>query len=80
MATNSEVSDGILLKFKLIRAFIDGHVTWKNEEDPYKNEVTIVVRTFLSLLVYGIFQDAQEQLTHKSLIRSCRISKPSEIL
>ena len=28
----------------------------------------------------GIFQDAQGQLTHKSLVRTCRISDPSEIL
>ena len=28
----------------------------------------------------GIFQDAQGQLTHKSLVGSCRISNPSEIL
>ena len=27
----------------------------------------------------GIFQDAQGQLTHKSLVRSCRISNPFEI-
>ena len=28
----------------------------------------------------GIFSEAQGQLTHKSLVRSCRISKPFEIL
>ena len=28
----------------------------------------------------GIFQDAQGQLTHKSMIGSCRISNPSELL
>ena len=28
----------------------------------------------------GIFPDAQGQLTHKSLVGSCRISNPSEIL
>ena len=27
----------------------------------------------------GIFPDAQGQLTHKSLVQSCRISNPSEI-
>ena len=27
----------------------------------------------------GIFRDAQGQLTHKSLVGSCRISNPSEI-
>ena len=28
----------------------------------------------------GILPDAQGQLAHKSLVRSCRISNPSEIL
>ena len=28
----------------------------------------------------GIFPDAQGQLTHKSFVRSCRISNPSKIL
>ena len=28
----------------------------------------------------GIFPDAQGQLTHKSLVQSCRISNPSETL
>ena len=46
---NSEVSDGILPKFKLIRAFIVGLVICKNEEDPSKNEGTRVVTTFLQL-------------------------------
>ena len=48
-AANSEVSDGILPKFKLIRAFIVGLVNCKNEEDPSKNEGTRVVTTFLPL-------------------------------
>ena len=37
-ATNSEVSGGILPKFKLIQAFIVVLITCKNEEDPIKNE------------------------------------------
>ena len=45
----SEVSDGILPEFKLIRAFMVGLVTCKNEEDPSKNEVNRVVTTFLPL-------------------------------
>ena len=49
MAANSEVSDGILLKFKLIRAYMVGLVICKNEEDPSKNEGTRVVTTFLPL-------------------------------
>ena len=35
---------------------------------------------FSHLKSMGIFPDAQGQLTHKSLIRSCRISNPFEIL
>ena len=45
----SKVSDGILLKFKLIQAFMVGLVTCKNEEDPPKIEGTRVVTTFLPL-------------------------------
>ena len=37
-AANSEVSSGILPKFKLIQAFIVVLITCKNEEDPIKNE------------------------------------------
>ena len=37
-AANSEVSCGILPKFKLIQAFIAVLVTCKNEEDPIKIE------------------------------------------
>ena len=48
-AANSEVSDGILPKFYLIRAFMVGLVICKNEEDPSKNEGTRVVTTFLPL-------------------------------
>ena len=37
-AANSEVSGGILPKFELIQVFIVVLVTYKNEEDPIKNE------------------------------------------
>ena len=47
------------------------NVACKNEEDPIKSEGTGVVTTFLPLQVYGDFQDAQGQLTHKSQARSC---------
>ena len=47
------------------------HVACKNEEDPIKSEGTGVVATFLPYKSIGIFQDAQGQLTHKSLVRSC---------
>ena len=48
-AVNSEVSDGILPKFKLIRVFMVGLVICKDEEDPSKNEGTRVVTTFVPL-------------------------------
>ena len=35
-AANSEVSDGILPKFKLIQALIIVLIVCKNEEDPFK--------------------------------------------
>ena len=46
---NSEVSDGILPKFKPIQAFMVGLVICKNEEDPSKTEGNRVVTTFLPL-------------------------------
>ena len=45
----TEVSDGILPKFKLIRAFMVVLVTCKNEEDPSKIGGTRVGTTFLPL-------------------------------
>ena len=57
-----------------------GLVIYKNEEDPSKNDGTRVVTTVLPLKVYGDFPDAQGQPTHKSLVGSCRISNPFEIL
>ena len=48
-AVNSEVSDVILPKFKLIRAFMVGLVICKDEKDPFKNEDTRVVTTFVQL-------------------------------
>ena len=54
-AANSEVSDGILRKFKPIQAFMADLVTCKNKKDPLENEGTRVVTTFLPLEVYGDF-------------------------
>ena len=48
-AANSEVSDGILLKFKLIQALIVILIVCKNEEDPFKIESTKVLTIFLPL-------------------------------
>ena len=66
-AANSEVSGGILPKFKLIQAFIVALVTCKNEEDPIKNEGARVLTRYKSM---GIFSDAQGQLTPQSLVKS----------
>ena len=79
VAYRSEVRDGILPKFKLIQAYIVGLLTCKNEEDLSKNKSTRVVTTFSHFKSMGIFSDAQGQLIHKSLVRSCRILNPSEI-
>ena len=57
-----------------------GFIICKNEEDPSKNEGTRVVTTFSHYKSMGIFPDAQGQLTHKSLVGSCRISNPFKIL
>ena len=48
-AANSKVSDGIMVKFKLIQAFIVGVVSCKNEEDLSKIERARVVKKFLPL-------------------------------
>ena len=45
----TEVSDGILPKFKLIRALILVLLDCKNKEDPFKIESTRVVTAFLPL-------------------------------
>ena len=72
-AANSEVSDGILPKFKLIQALIVVLIVCKNEEDPFKIESTRLERSqyFSHYKSMGIFPNAQGQLTHKSLVRSC---------
>ena len=48
-AANSVVGDEIWQKFKLIQAFMVVLVTCKNDEDPFKNESTRVLTTFLPL-------------------------------
>ena len=45
-AANSEVSDGILPKFKLIQSFMVGLVICKNKEEQIKNEGDRVVTRF----------------------------------
>ena len=46
-AANSLIGDGILTKFKLIKAFIVVLLICKNASDPFKFESTRVVLTFL---------------------------------
>ena len=46
---NSVVSDGIWPIFELIQAFMVALATYKNDEDPFKNEGTRVVTTFIKL-------------------------------
>ena len=58
-------------KIKLIKAFIVGLETCKNDEDPSRNESIRVFTTLLLLLVYGDFSDIQWQLTAKTHVRSC---------
>ena len=48
-AANTLIGDGILTKFKLIRAFIVVHLICKNEYNLFKFESTRVVTTFLPL-------------------------------
>ena len=50
-------------------------VACKNKEDPIKNEGARVVTT-----IFINFSDAQGQLTPKSVMESCRNSKPSKLL
>ena len=57
-----------------------GLVSCKNEEDLSKNEVIRVVTAFFHYKSLGIFPDAQGQITVKSLVRSCGISNPFEVL
>ena len=54
-SANSLIGDGILTKFKLIRAFIVVLLICKNEYGLFKFESTRVVTTFLPLSVYGDF-------------------------
>ena len=74
-AANSEVSGGILPKFKLIQAFIVVLVTCKNEEDPIKNEGAKV----LTSLLFN-FSEAQGQLTPKSVVEFQLNSNSSKLL
>ena len=79
-ADDSEVSDGILSKFKLIQAFIVVLLVCKNEEDPLKLKALEWSQHFSHYKSLEIFPNAQGHVTHKSLVGSYRISNPSETL
>ena len=63
--SNSAVSGGIRLKFKLIQALMVISITCKNDEDPIKNEGTRV-----QTRLYVDFSDTQGQLTPQSDVDS----------
>ena len=73
-AASSAVSGGIPPKFNLIQAYMVVLVTYKNEEDPIKNEGTRVLTRFFPLYVYGKFSNAQGQLTPQPMVDSCQNS------
>ena len=57
-----------------------GLVICNNKEDPFKMKVLEWSQHFSHYKSMGIFPDAQGQLTLKSMVGSCRISNPFEIL
>ena len=69
MAAYFPVHGWIRPNFKLIRDYIVVLVTYKNEEDPIKNEGARV----LTGLLFD-FSDAEGQLTPKSVVESGRNS------
>ena len=76
-AANSEVSDGILPKFKIIQAFMFCLVTCKTEEDPLKFKSLEWSHHFSYYKSMGIFSDSQGQLTHKPLVRPAEFQNNS---
>ena len=54
-AANSIVGGRVWRIIKLIQAFMDLHVTCKNEEDPFQNEGARVVMKELPLQAYADF-------------------------
>ena len=75
-AAYSEVNDGILPKFKLIQAFMVGLLPARMKKIHPKMTALEWSQHFSHYKSMGIFPDAQGQLTHKSLVGSCRISNP----
>ena len=74
-AGNSKVPGWILPNFEPIRNIMGVLVACKNEEDPIKNEGSRVVTT-----IFIDSSHAQEQLTPKLVMKSCRNSSPSKPL
>ena len=74
-AVNSVDPGPILPNFKHIQAFITVLVTCKNDEDPFKNESTRVLRT-----LYIHFSNAQGQLTQYLVMGSGRNSNSFKLL
>ena len=70
-----------MLNLAEIQAFMVALITCKNEEDPIKNEGSVVLTTFVPLIykAMGMFSDAQAQLTPQSVVKSDLNSNSSEI-
>ena len=51
-----KICDGILMKFKLIKALIDVLIVCKNEEDPFKLKALEWLQYFSNYKSIGIFQ------------------------
>ena len=79
-AANSEVSDGILPKFNSSELLWLVLLSTRMKKTHPKMKVLEWSQHFSHYKSMGIFSDAQGQLTHKSLVQSCRISNPFEIL
>ena len=74
-AANAQVSDGISSKL-LWLVFLPARMT----KIHLKMKVLEWLQQFSHYRSMEIFPDAQEQPTHKSLVRSCRTSNPSKTL
>ena len=74
-AANSAVLGPIWRNFKLTRTLMVVLITWKNEEDPIKNEGARVLTT-LNIIVL----DGQGQLTLQSVVGYGRMSNSSVLL
>ena len=76
----SIIGDGILKKFKLLQALIVVLLVCKMKKIHLKFKALELSQPFSHYKSMGIFPNAQGHVTHKSLVGSCQISNPSEIL